>query len=163
MKIAFISLSVRACPDPLAVRSGHTAYAVLTYIPNQASAYSLTIIQPRHNSLEQPHSTADSTADSAPALAFIARLGSVTLLDFPLKIVVDVNSVRVVTEMPYSSCLAVPPSDVASSSVDMTGMLDCLIHFHADFWYHVNFVRLNWDVGSGGLQLCSFGLTRRVF
>jgi hypothetical protein len=122
----------------------------------------LTIIQPRHNSLEQPRSTADSTADSFPELEFIARLGSVTLLDFPLKMVADVNSVPVVFEIIYSSCRAVPPSDVASSSVDMTGMLDCLIHFRADFWYHVNFVRLNWDVGSGGLQLCSFGLTRQV-
>ena len=129
---------------------------------NLASAYSLTIIQPRHNSREQPRSTAGSTVDSASELAFIARLGKVTLLDFPLKIAVDVNSVRVVTEMPYSSCRAVPPSDVAGSSVDMTGMLDCILHIHTDFWYHLNFVHINWDVGSGGLQLCSFGLTRQV-
>jgi hypothetical protein len=159
LEITFLPISARACLGPLAQQaallSGHVAFMTVHDVPDQASAHSLSIIHPRHNSGVQPAGLPFLYLD------FIARLGPVTRLDFPLKMVLHVNSGQTTMEMLYSDCRAVPTSDVLSSSVDMTDTLDCNIRISTDLWFHLNFVRMNWDVGSGDLQLCNFGLTRR--
>jgi hypothetical protein len=159
LEITFLPISARACLGPLAQQaallSGHVAFMIVHDVPDKASAHSLSIIHPRHNSGVQPAGSPFLYLD------FIARLGSVTRLDFPLKMVLHVNSGQTTMEMLYSDCRAVPTSDVLSSSVDMTDTLDCNVRISTDLWFHLNFVCMNWDVGSGDLQLCNFGLTRR--